>query len=62
MMYKQGIIVSISIVVTVSTLPFGGVGHSGFGSYHGKYSFDAFSHRKAVLSTSSRSTIEGLNK
>ncbi|WOH00450.1 hypothetical protein DCAR_0519812 [Daucus carota subsp. sativus] len=30
-------------------LPFGGVGLSGFGRYHGKYSFDAFSHEKAVL-------------
>ncbi|MQM08383.1 hypothetical protein Taro_041238 [Colocasia esculenta] len=31
------------------TLPFGGVGRSGFGRYHGKYTFDAFSHEKAVL-------------
>ncbi|KAJ6807239.1 aldehyde dehydrogenase family 3 member H1-like [Iris pallida] len=31
-------------------LPFGGIGESGTGSYHGKFSFDAFSHRKAVLS------------
>lgn len=30
-------------------LPFGGVGESGMGSYHDKFSFDAFSHRKAVL-------------
>ncbi|KAE8666642.1 Aldehyde dehydrogenase family 3 member I1 [Hibiscus syriacus] len=30
-------------------LPFGGVGESGMGSYHGKFSFDAFSHKKAVL-------------
>ncbi|XP_051124075.1 aldehyde dehydrogenase-like isoform X2 [Andrographis paniculata] len=30
-------------------LPFGGVGESGMGSYHGKYSFDAFSHKKPVL-------------
>ncbi|XP_023750826.1 aldehyde dehydrogenase family 3 member F1 [Lactuca sativa] len=33
-------------------LPFGGVGQSGFGRYHGKYSFDAFSHEKAVLERS----------
>lgn len=32
-----------------SKLPFGGVGTSGMGSYHGKYGFDAFSHQKAVL-------------
>lgn len=31
------------------TLPFGGVGESGMGSYHGKFSYEAFSHRKSVL-------------
>lgn len=30
-------------------LPFGGVGQSGMGSYHGKASFDLFSHQKGVL-------------
>lgn len=35
--------------LAVPTLPFGGVGESGLGSYHGKFSFDAFSHKKAVL-------------
>ena len=30
-------------------LPFGGVGHSGIGAYHGKMSFDLFSHKKAVV-------------
>jgi aldehyde dehydrogenase (NAD+) len=29
-------------------LPFGGVGHSGMGAYHGKYSFDTFSHKKSI--------------
>lgn len=29
-------------------LPFGGVGHSGIGAYHGKLSFDIFSHHKAI--------------
>jgi aldehyde dehydrogenase (NAD+) len=32
-------------------LPFGGRGASGIGHYHGKYSFDTFSHRKAVMKT-----------
>ncbi|MGW1130617.1 aldehyde dehydrogenase family protein [Streptomyces griseoluteus] len=36
--------------LTVSDLPFGGVGESGMGSYHGRYSLETFSHRKAVLS------------
>ena len=30
-------------------LPFGGVGHSGIGAYHGKMSFDTFSHKKAIV-------------
>ncbi|MBX3709186.1 MAG: aldehyde dehydrogenase [Gammaproteobacteria bacterium] len=29
-------------------LPFGGVGASGIGAYHGKYSFETFSHRKSI--------------
>jgi aldehyde dehydrogenase (NAD+) len=32
-----------------SELPFGGVGDSGIGAYHGKHSFNTFSHQKAVL-------------
>jgi aldehyde dehydrogenase (NAD+) len=32
-------------------LPFGGRGNSGMGKYHGKYSFDVFSHAKAVMKT-----------
>lgn len=32
-------------------LPFGGVGNSGMSSYHGKRSFDAFTHYKAVVKT-----------
>lgn len=30
-------------------LPFGGVGESGIGSYHGYHSFKTFSHEKSVL-------------
>jgi aldehyde dehydrogenase (NAD+) len=33
----------------VNELPFGGVGTSGTGAYHGKWGFETFSHRKAVL-------------
>jgi aldehyde dehydrogenase (NAD+) len=32
-----------------SKMPFGGVGPSGMGAYHGRHSFETFSHRKAVL-------------
>ncbi|XP_039681578.1 aldehyde dehydrogenase family 3 member B1 isoform X1 [Perca fluviatilis] len=35
--------------MTLPTLPFGGVGASGCGSYHGRWSFETFSHRRAVM-------------
>lgn len=38
------------IQLATSQLPFGGVGASGIGAYHGRTGFDAFSHRRAVLS------------
>lgn len=44
----------VSINETIShiinpDLPFGGIGNSGIGNYHGKYSFDTFSHKRSVL-------------
>ncbi len=38
-------------------LPFGGVGESGMGQYHGKASFDTFSHKKSILKKSNRIDI-----
>ena len=40
--------------VAVPSMPFGGVGPSGMGSYHGKAGFDTFSHTKSVLSRPTR--------
>ena len=37
--------------ITNSNIPFGGVGNSGMGSYHGERSFLAFTHERAVMST-----------
>jgi aldehyde dehydrogenase (NAD+) len=37
--------------LTNPSLPFGGRGFSGMGAYHGKYSFETFSHKKAVMKT-----------
>ncbi|XP_062172780.1 aldehyde dehydrogenase family 3 member F1-like isoform X3 [Alnus glutinosa] len=37
------------IQYAADTLPFGGVGESGVGRYHGKFSFDTFSHEKAIV-------------
>ena len=35
--------------LTASGLPFGGIGNSGMGSYHGKRSFEAFTHDKSIM-------------
>ncbi|MCH2543015.1 MAG: aldehyde dehydrogenase family protein, partial [Candidatus Atelocyanobacterium sp. ALOHA_A2.5_9] len=35
--------------ISIPDLPFGGVGNSGMGNYHGKSSFDTFTHKKSVL-------------
>ena len=43
-------------------LPFGGRGFSGSGNCHGKYSFDTFSHKKAVMRTSIQSIMKVLKK
>ena len=32
-----------------SHVPFGGVGNSGMGSYHGKHGFDLLSHKKGIV-------------
>uniref|UniRef100_A0A8C5N156 Aldehyde dehydrogenase n=1 Tax=Leptobrachium leishanense TaxID=445787 RepID=A0A8C5N156_9ANUR len=45
---------------TVTELPFGGVGHSGMGAYHGKHTFETFSHKRACLIKSL--TMEGVNQ
>jgi aldehyde dehydrogenase (NAD+) len=40
--------------VAVPALPFGGVGASGMGAYHGRQGFETFSHRRAVLAKPTR--------
>ncbi len=45
-----GVCVNDTIMHLVpENLPFGGVGNSGMGSYHGKKSFETFSHQRSVL-------------
>jgi aldehyde dehydrogenase (NAD+) len=45
-----GVCVNDTIMhIVPQTLPFGGVGNSGMGSYHGKKSFEAFSHKRSIL-------------
>lgn len=43
--------------ITSPYLPFGGVGSSGIGAYHGKGSFDTFSHEKSVLKQTTKFDI-----
>ena len=47
--YGGGMINDVIVYFTNDKLPFGGVGHSGTGSYHGKHSFDTFSHNKPYV-------------
>ena len=45
-----GVTINDTIIhVASSNLPFGGVGLSGIGAYHGKASFDTFSHSKSII-------------
>ncbi|XP_056910944.1 aldehyde dehydrogenase family 3 member A2b [Takifugu flavidus] len=44
---------------SVSSLPFGGVGNSGMGCYHGKFSFDQLSHQRGCLIKQLK--MEGMN-
>ncbi len=50
--FGGGCINDVVMHFTNPNLPFGGVGNSGIGNYHGKYGFDTFSHDKAILEKS----------
>ena len=49
--FGGGCVNNASWHLTNHHLPFGGRGFSGTGNYHGKYSFDTFSHKKAIMKT-----------
>ena len=49
--FGGGCVNNASWHLTNHHLPFGGRGFSGSGQYHGKYSFETFSHKKAVMKT-----------
>ena len=49
--FGGGCINNASWHLTNHHLPFGGRGFSGTGHYHGKYSFETFSHKKAIMKT-----------
>lgn len=50
--FGGGCVNDILMHLSNENLPFGGVGTSGIGNYHGKFGFEAFSHQKAVLKKS----------
>lgn len=47
--FGGGVINDCVIHIANKNMPFGGVGNSGFGGYHGKHSFDLFSHKKSII-------------
>jgi aldehyde dehydrogenase (NAD+) len=49
--FGGGCINNVSWHLTNHFLPFGGRGNSGMGNYHGRFSFDTFSHKKAIMKT-----------
>jgi len=50
----------LAFQVTTAKLPFGGVGSSGMGAYHGKWGFEEFSHRKTVLTKPTRPDLSAM--
>jgi aldehyde dehydrogenase (NAD+) len=50
----------LAFQVTTARLPFGGVGASGMGAYHGKFGFEEFSHRKSVLTKPTRPDLSAM--
>ncbi len=49
--FGGGCINNAALHLANENLPFGGRGASGLGNYHGKFSFDTFSHKKSVMKT-----------
>ena len=47
--YGGGCVNDTIIHLATHEMPFGGVGNSGMGGYHGKFSFDTFSHTKSIV-------------
>ncbi|WP_159650045.1 aldehyde dehydrogenase family protein [Erysipelothrix aquatica] len=51
--FGGGMINDTLLHITNEALPFGGVRTSGIGNYHGKYSFETFTHQKAIMKSGS---------
>lgn len=51
--FGGGCVNDVVMQIASHYLPFGGVGSSGMGCYHGKYSFDLFTHKKGIVKSNS---------
>lgn len=55
--YGGGCINDVIVHLATVHMPFGGIGNSGMGNYHGKFSFDTFTHKKSILKKSTKLDI-----
>ncbi|MGB7786905.1 MAG: aldehyde dehydrogenase [Salinimicrobium sp.] len=46
--FGGGVVNDVLVHIANKNMPFGGVGDSGYGAYHGKFSFDTFTHKKSI--------------
>lgn len=46
--FGGGVVNDVLVHIANKNMPFGGVGDSGHGAYHGKFSFDTFTHKKSI--------------
>lgn len=56
--FGGGCLNDVILHLTPTELPFGGIGQSGMGQYHGKYGFDTFTHLKSVLIQSPKTDMK----
>mmetsp|Transcript_41550 Transcript_41550/g.104786 ORF Transcript_41550/g.104786 Transcript_41550/m.104786 type:complete len:476 (+) Transcript_41550:67-1494(+) len=54
----SAVINDVLMQFTNSALPFGGCGESGMGAYHGKRTFDTFTHKRAVMKSTARNWLD----
>ncbi|MGV0813344.1 aldehyde dehydrogenase family protein [Mycolicibacterium boenickei] len=54
------VINQLLLQVATAKMPFGGVGPSGMGAYHGRFGFEEFSHRKSVLAKPTRPDLTAM--
>lgn len=57
--FGGGCVNEVMLHVANPSLPFGGVGESGLGAYHGRFSFETFSHKKSIVRGTTKWDIPG---